>query len=115
MRPEKSLVGFAPHELPLRNGTGEVISWKRVGHGGVAWTATAKADTLHQPQDGAQEIGTLHTAITRVAFREPEDARLTGGTRSLMRRVMGLNVMALTGTRKAQPRSVIVKSQAQVA
>lgn len=115
MRLKKSLVGSAPNELPVREGTREVIGWKRVGHGGVAWTATAKADTLHQPQDGAQENGTLYTAMTRVASREPEDARLTGGTRSLMRRVMGLNVTAHAGARKAQPRPVVAKSQAQVA
>jgi hypothetical protein len=47
--------------------------------------------------------------------REPEDAGLTGGTRSLMRRVMGLNVTALAGTRKAQPRPVVAKPHAQVA
>jgi hypothetical protein len=113
MRLEKRLVGSAPNELPVREDVHEVIGWKRVGHGGVAWTAAAKADSLHQPQDGAQEPGTLYTAMTRAALREPEDARLTGGTRSLMRRVMGLNVTALPGARK-QPRPV-AKSQAQVA
>jgi len=46
--------------------------------------------------------------------REPEDARLTGGTRSLMRRVMGLNVTALAETRKAV-RTVPPKPHAQVA
>jgi hypothetical protein len=50
-----------------------------------------------------------------MALREPEDARLTGGTRSLMRRVMGLNVTALAGTHKAQPRPVASKPHAQVA
>jgi hypothetical protein len=50
-----------------------------------------------------------------LTFREPEDARLTGGTRSLMRRVMGLNVTALSGTRKAQPRQVPAGPHAQVA
>jgi hypothetical protein len=111
MRTEKSLVGSAPEELPGR----EAVGWKRNGHGGSAWTASAKADNLHQPQDGAQEPGTLLTARKRLALREPEDARLTGGTRSLMRRVMGLNVTALAGTRKVQPRPVVSKPQAQVA
>lgn len=115
MRVEKSLVGSTPNELPVREGSGEANGWKRVGHGGVAWTASAKADSLHQPQDGAQEHGTLYTAMTRLAAREPEDARLTGGTRSLMRRVMGLNVTALAGARKALPRAVAASSQAQVA
>ena len=113
MRVEKSLVGSTPNELPVREVSR--FGYKRVGHGGVAWTATAKADTLHQPQDGAQEIGTLYTAMSRLTSREPEDAGLTGGTRSLMRRVAGLNVTALTSARKAQPRPVTTKSQVQVA
>ena len=115
MRLEKSLVGSAPNELPVRDRLREAVGWKRNGHGGSAWTATAKADALHQPQDGAQETGTLLTARSRMALREPEDARLTGGTRSLMRRVMGLNVTALAGTRKVQPRPAASKPHAQVA
>ncbi len=115
MRVEKSLVGSAANELPVRDRLREAVGWKRNGHGGSAWTATAKGVTLHQPQDGAQETGTLLTARTRMALREPEDARLTGGTRSLMRRVMGLNVTALAETRKAQPRPVASKPHAQVA
>lgn len=101
MRAEKSLVGTAPDELPVREVTR--FGYKRAGHGGVAWTASANADSMHQPQDGAQENGTLYTAMSRLANREPEDARLTGGTRSLMRRVMGLNVT--TGARKLAPRA----------
>ena len=112
MRVEKSLVGSAPNELPVREGTR--FGYKRVGHGGVAWTAAANADALHQPQDGAQENGILYTA-KRAALREPEDARLTGGTRSLMRRVMGLNVTALTTTTRKAPHPVSAKPQAQVA
>ena len=118
MRTEHSLVGSAPKENPVRKGIREAVGWKRNGHGGSAWTATAGADSLRQPQDGAQETGTLLTALsarTRLAFREPEDARLTGGTRSLMRRVMGLNVTALAGTRKPQARPVASKPHAQVA
>lgn len=115
MRVEKSLVGSAPDNLPVREGLREAVGWKRNGHGGSAWTATAKADGLHQPQDGAQETGTLLSARNRLGFREPEDAGLTGGTRSLMRRVMGLNVTAPAGTRKAQPRPVASKPHAQVA
>jgi hypothetical protein len=112
MRVEKSLAGSAPNELPVREGTREAIGWKRIGHGGVAWTATAAADSLHQPQDGAQETGTLYTTMGRMV-REPEDARLTGGTRSLMRRVMGLNVTAaLAGARKPGPRAVVATAQA---
>jgi hypothetical protein len=51
-----------------------------------------------QPQDGA----TAHASkLTSIAARlhnnlsqEPEDARLTGGTRSLTRRLLGLNITA---------------------
>jgi len=110
MRVEKSLVGSAPDKLPVREGVG----WKRNEHGGSAWTAAAKADKLHQPQDGAQETGVLLSARTHMSLREPEDARLTGGTRSLMRRTMGLNVLALAGVRKA-PRPVVLKPNTQVA
>jgi hypothetical protein len=113
MRTENLLVGSALNQSPVREGTREAIGWKRAVHGGTAWTAAAAAENLHQPQDGAQEIGTLHT--TRAMFREPEDARLTGGTRSLMRRVMGLNVTALPSARKAMPGAIGAKPQAQVA
>jgi hypothetical protein len=99
----------------MRDRLREAVGWKRNGHGGSAWAATAKADLLHQPQDGAQEAGTLLTARTRMALREPEDARMTGGTRSLMRRTMGLNVTALAEARKVQPRAIAAKPHAQVA
>lgn len=97
MRSEKSLVGSTPNEIPVREAAR--FGYKRVGHGGMAWTASAGADDMHQPQDGAQENGTLYTAMSRMGHREPEDARLTGGTRSLMRRLTGLNVTA--GARKS--------------
>ena len=115
MRVEKSLVGSTLDQAPVRKGMPEASAWRRSQHGGSAWTSTAKADGLHQPQDGAQETGTLLAGRGRMALREPEDARLTGGTRSLMRRVMGLNVTALAQTRKAQPRPVTTKPHAQVA
>ena len=112
MRTEKPLVGSAPNKVPPSEGGRPPAGWKRSEHGGSAWTA-AKDGKLHQPQDGAQESGTLLAARTRM-LREPEDARLTGGTRSLMRRVMGLNVTALAETRKA-PRAIPAKPHAQVA
>jgi len=115
MRVDKSLVGHAPSELPVGEDVREVAGWRQVRPGGSAWGAGAKATNLHQPQDGAQETGTLLTARTRMSQREPEDARLTGGTRSLMRRTMGLNVTALAGTRKPQPRAVPSKPNTQVA
>jgi len=114
MRIGKSLVGSAPSKLPAR-GDVQVAAWKRTEHGGSAWTAAGKSEDLHQPQDGAQETGTLLTARKHVALREPEDAGLTGGTRSLMRRTMGLNVTALAGTRKIQSKTASPKPHAQVA
>jgi len=75
---------------------------RRVGHGGTAWSTDAN---LLQPQDGAVDDGAavrsrvtdISTKLQAAAFgaaalAEPEDARITGGTRSLMRRVLGLNV-----------------------
>lgn len=88
---------------------------RRTPHGGTAWTRVP-ADALRQPQDGA-----LHDNL-RVAdisarpgfmesFMESEDARLTGGTRSLMRRLMGLNM-----GRKLTPAAIrAAKNQPQVA
>jgi hypothetical protein len=110
MRLPKSLVGSSLNELPLHE-----AAWKRSEHGGSAWTAAAKSKNLHQPQDGAQEPGTLLSARGRMALNEPEDAGLTGGTRSLMRRTMGLNVTALAGARKTGPRPVASKPHTQVA
>jgi hypothetical protein len=71
--------------------------------------------SLRQPQDGAgdprmvaeiadagalQQGPRLNGRATRMQLNEPEDARLTGGTRSLMRRVMGLNVTTRPETRR---------------
>lgn len=106
MRPEQSLVGSAPDKTPVR----------RNNHGGFAWAAAAdRAENLHQPQDGAQERTAVYTPISKkTTLREPEDARLTGGTRSLMRRVMGLNVTALSAVRKV-PSKIVPAKSAQVA
>ena len=42
----------------------------------------------------------------RSVLREPEDARLTGSTRSLMRRVLGLNVTGAVSIRPLRPQPV---------
>jgi hypothetical protein len=75
---------------------------RRVGHGGMAWATNS---SLKQPQDGSSEMRDTASRITSISTRmqvatfggapvvEPEDARLTGGTRSLVRRLMGLNIM----------------------
>jgi hypothetical protein len=105
MRTEQLLVGSTPDKTSVR----------RNNHGGFAWTAADSAENLHQPQDGAQELATVYTPISKkTMLREPEDARLTGGTRSLMRRVMGLNVTALSAARKVPAKTLPVKA-AQVA
>ena len=55
------------------------------------------AAQLRQPQDGAIDLRirpTLINAHARNPLREPEDAGITGGTRSLNRRVLGLNGVA---------------------
>ncbi|HTV09378.1 MAG TPA: hypothetical protein VMD97_10075 [Candidatus Aquilonibacter sp.] len=101
MRTESLLVGFAPDKTPVR----------RNNHGGQAWTAADGAENLHQPQDGAEQGTTAYSAITKKMMpREPEDARLTGGTRSLMRRVMGLNVTAMAAVRRLPAKAMAPKA-----
>ena len=69
-------------------------SWRRASHGGSGF---ARDQRMRQPQDGALDLSTRVASITSKMHpalpMEPEDARLTGATRSLFRRVMGLNVM----------------------
>jgi hypothetical protein len=72
---------------------------RRVNHGGSPWSIPARYPSTTQPQDGALRpapVAALHSAMDC----EPEDARLTGGTRSLSRRLLGLNIL-LTGRRPA--------------
>lgn len=71
---------------------------KRVSHGGTRFANVSK---LRQPQDGARITAEMPYRITSITgsvqpslFQEPEDARLTGATRSLFRRLMGLNVVS---------------------
>lgn len=76
----------------------ETMSWRRSGHGSSAVPQRPQMMIFRQPQDGAPEpssrrVATLPSAHPSLSG-EPEDARLTGGTRSLMRRVLGLNVAA---------------------
>jgi hypothetical protein len=50
-----------------------------------------------QPQDGAPDtrsrLSNIRSSKDMNGLHEPEDARLTGGTRSLDRRLLGLNVL----------------------
>lgn len=76
--------------------TRAVLGPRRV-HGGMDWAAQSTDDMvdLYQPQDGVAEsrarIADIASRFRRVSG-EPEDARITGGTRSLMRRLSGLNI-----------------------
>jgi hypothetical protein len=80
----------------------------RTGHGGTAWASASSSIgevKLYQPQDGAADtrsrVADIASRMRKMAG-EPEDARLTGGTRSLMRRLSGLNV-GMEMVRRAKP------------
>lgn len=97
-------------------------SSKRTAHGSSAWSIPQADNRLAQPQDGAAEAskatadGYQDTNARTLRFpgSEPEDARITGGTRSLMRRVMGLNVATRPASRR--PARVVGPTvQAQIA
>lgn len=72
---------------------GQEISWRRVSHGSTRFTTEPR---LKQPQDGVPDvtarIASINSKTLPALALEPEDARLTGMTRSLYRRVMGLNI-----------------------
>ncbi len=74
-----------------------VMAPRRSGHGGSAWSLPFTGQVMIQPQDGAVDTRTRLASISSHqhsdVLHEPEDARLTGGTRSLDRRMLGLNVM----------------------
>ena len=98
---------------------GSASRWvsRRTEHGSTAW---ASSSALRQPQDGAAENSDsdVRARVTDIGSRfhkkaaavEPEDAGMTGGTRSLVRRLMGLNVMAVRKTT-----AMIVKPVARAA
>ncbi len=79
--------------------TGEAVRMPRSlagqvapGHGHAAWAMPFAATNLIQPQDGADNSRTtLQCPDERL--HEAEDAHLTGGTRSLNRRLLGLNIV----------------------
>jgi hypothetical protein len=83
-----------------------VMTTRRGGHGGTAWSLPFAEQMLLQPQDGAVDPRTRLANISSHqhsdVLNEPEDARLTGGTRSLTRRLLGLNV----GTTRKAPEAV---------
>jgi hypothetical protein len=77
------------------------------GHGGLAWPLPLAEKIMHQPQDGAVDtrtrLATINSHLHSNIWNEPEDARLTGGTRSLTRRLLGLNIVT---TRRKLPEAV---------
>jgi hypothetical protein len=70
---------------------------RKPNQGNSAWSLPS-GKTLKQPQDGAPTgisaaARALLTSLRQAnPLAEPEDATLTGGTRSLTRRLLGLNV-----------------------
>lgn len=94
-------------------------SSKRTAHGSSAWSIPQADNRMSQPQDGAAEVSKvaaeeIGARALRTPASEPEDARITGGTRSLMRRVMGLNVAK--GPASRRPTRVIAPTvSAQIA
>lgn len=80
---------------PLPPSSGETRHGK---HGGTAWSVPFSGRSLSQPQDGSAErrkrLAMINAHLLTNMLDEPEDARLTGGTRSLTRRLLGLNVIS---------------------
>lgn len=64
-------------------------------------------------QPAARPAGQAHSLFSLP--KEPEDARLTGGTRSLDRRLLALNVAGTLGKRKPGSERDIVPARAAVA
>ncbi|MGA7156622.1 MAG: hypothetical protein WBY53_07245 [Acidobacteriaceae bacterium] len=71
----------------------------------MAWSLPFAEQTLIQPQDGAVDTRTRLANIRSHqhsdVLHESEDARLTGGTRSLDRRLLGLNVLEVYAKRES--------------
>lgn len=69
----------------------------------MVWSLPFAEQTMLQPQDGAVDTRTRLANIRSHqhsdGLHESEDARLTGGTRSLDRRLLGLNVLEMYAKR----------------
>jgi len=83
------------------------VEARRANHGGSAWSLPSRSrqSAELQPQDGSlanpARIATMPSRNNGAKLDcESEDARITGGTRSLSRRVLGLNDVN-TADRKA--------------
>jgi hypothetical protein len=84
------------------NKIGDVVRMPKLAsrqgvHGGTPWSLPFAEAAMIQPQDGAVDTRSRMASILSHqhsdGLHEPEDARLTGGTRSLDRRLLGLNVL----------------------
>jgi hypothetical protein len=108
----------------MRSGIAQTarVGTRRTAHGGTAWGARPESE-MRQPQDGGKDldvrsrVAEISAHLNRTGFIEPEDARITGTTRSLMRRLMGLNVIGRMAQKAAAVplRSLIVRKEPQVA
>lgn len=99
-----------PRMSPWVSRSGELvrmpaISTRRGGHGSMAWSLPFAEQTMLQPQDGAIDTRTRLASIRSHqhsdGLHESEDAQLTGGTRSLDRRLLGLNVLETYAKRES--------------
>jgi hypothetical protein len=96
-------------------------SARRAAHGGTALGQRPEVE-LRQPQDGGMDqdvrsrVAEISAHLNRTGLIEPEDARLTGTTRSLMRRLMGLNMIGRSAQKAAAPlRSLMTRKEPRVA
>jgi len=94
---------------------------RRTVHGGTAWGAKSENE-MRQPQDGGLDldvrsrVAEISAHLNRTSLVEPEDARITGTTRSLMRRLTGLNVLSRKTQKAAVPlRTLLSHKEPQVA
>jgi hypothetical protein len=95
------------------------MSTRRGKHGGTAWSMPFTEQGLMQPQDGAVDprarLASMRSHQHSDLLHEAEDARLTGGTRSLDRRLLGLNVLDTQVKRSAAKVNVEALTQIDVA
>lgn len=98
------------------------VVMRRTAHGSTAWGTRLESDNeMYQPQDGGinldprSRVAEITAHLGRAGFIEPEDARITGTTRSLMRRLMGLNIGRKTPQIATPQRSLMIRKEVQVA
>jgi hypothetical protein len=110
--------------VPINNWSSRINNWSsRIGQmsepmantraerqEGSAWSLPFSTKKLSQPQDGSvdrrRRLAMISSHVHTNLLNEPEDARITGGTRSLTRRLLGLNIMSKRKTPEAAAGSV---------